>query len=227
MSPMQPTAPNPTPRPSLSQLFIGFSRIGLAGLGGVLPWARRFLVEQARWLRAEEFNTLLGLCQFLPGPNVVNLAVVVGRRFRGPAGALVAALGLLAGPVTLVIGLGGLYDLYGGLPLAQSVLRGISAVGAGLLMAMSLRMSLVIYALFGHWERLHTHRWRQAIQTGVAPLAVGLVFSSGVLIAQSAGLSLGLLLVIGVTVVVNLKNLCHPLWLIVAGAVAGSSGWLS
>ena len=63
--------------PDLRALFSGFSSVGLSGFGGVLPFARRMLVEERRWMTAEEFNTQLGLCQFLPGPNVINLAVVV------------------------------------------------------------------------------------------------------------------------------------------------------
>jgi len=92
----------------------------------------------------EEFNAQLGLCQFLPGPNVVNLAVVVGKRYQGLAGAIVAPVGLLAGPVAIVLLLASLYDAYGSLPLAQSMLRGIAAVGAGLLFAMAWRMGMAI-----------------------------------------------------------------------------------
>ena len=95
-------------------------------------------------MTAEEFNAQLGLCQFLPGPNVVNLAVVVGKRYGGLPGAIVAPVGLLAGPVLIVLLLGMLYDAYGGLPVAQSMLRGIAAVGCGLLFAMAWRKGMAI-----------------------------------------------------------------------------------
>jgi chromate transporter len=116
----------PSPRPDLRALFLGFSAVGLSGFGGVLPFARRMLVEQRHWMTAEEFNAQLGLCQFLPGPNVINLAVVVGKRYRGVAGALVAPRGLLL------------------FPLAQGMLRGIAAVGVGLLFAMAWRMGMAL-----------------------------------------------------------------------------------
>ena len=132
--------------PGLFELFDAFSRIGLAGFGGVLPWVRRMLVEQKHWLSAEEFNTLLGLCQFLPGPNVINLSVIVGRRFHGPAGALAASTGLMAGPMVIIIGLAMAYDRYGSLPVAQSMLRGIAAVGAGLIFATGIRMTMSVKA---------------------------------------------------------------------------------
>lgn len=99
-------------------------------------------------MSAEEFNALLGLCQFLPGPNVVNLAVVVGKRYRGALGAIVAPLGLLAGPIVIVLLLAMLYDRYGSLPVAQGMLRGIAAVGCGLLFAMAWRMGLAIKGKF-------------------------------------------------------------------------------
>jgi len=130
--------------PDLKALFLGFSQVGLSGFGGVLPFARRMLVEQRRWMTAEEFNAQLGLCQFLPGPNVINLAVVVGKRYQGLAGAVVAPLGLLAGPFLIALLLAMLYDRYGSLPLAQGMLRGIAAVGAGLLFAMAWRMAQAI-----------------------------------------------------------------------------------
>lgn len=121
-------------------LFRGFAYVGLCGFGGVLPWARRMLVDTQRWLTAEEFNILLGMCQFLPGPNVVNLAVAVGVRFCGWRGALSAALGLMFGPVLIVLILGVLYVLYGELPAVQSILHGVTLVGAGLIIATGLRM---------------------------------------------------------------------------------------
>ncbi len=132
------------PDPGLKELFLGFSSVGLSGFGGVLPFARRMLVEERRWLAAEEFNTLLGLCQFLPGPNVINLSVAVGSRYRGIAGALAAVGGLLGGPMVIVLLLALLYDHYGSLSVVQGMLRGIAAVGCGLLFATAIRMGAAI-----------------------------------------------------------------------------------
>ncbi len=134
----------PQNRPDLRALFLGFSSVGLSGFGGVLPFARRMLVEERRWMTADEFNTQLGLCQFLPGPNVINLAVLVGKRYQGLSGAIVAPVGLLAGPLLIVLFLALLYDRYGSLPLAQSMLRGVAAAGCGLLFAMAWRMGMAI-----------------------------------------------------------------------------------
>lgn len=128
----------------LKALFLGFSKIGLSGFGGVLPFARHFLVDERGWLTAEEFNTLLGLCQFLPGPNVINLSVVVGARYRGVAGSIAAVAGLLAGPIVIALLLALAYDRYGSLPVVQGVLRGVAAVGCGLLFATAIRMGMAV-----------------------------------------------------------------------------------
>jgi len=122
------------------QLFIGFSKIGMSGFGGVLPWARRTIVEQEKWLTSEEFSAMLGICQIVPGSNIVNLAVCVGSRFAGVSGALAAVLGLTLGPVALVILLGMLYEHYSYMPMVQGMLRGISAVGVGLIASTGFKM---------------------------------------------------------------------------------------
>ena len=88
--------------PTVGALFWGFLSIGVIGFGGVLPWARRMMVEQRRWLTPAEFTDLLGLCQFLPGPNIVNLSVALGSRFRGVPGAVAAVVGLISLPMVIV-----------------------------------------------------------------------------------------------------------------------------
>ena len=123
-----------------SQLFIAFSKIGISGFGGVLPWARRTIVEQEKWLSSEEFSAMLGICQVVPGPNIVNLAICIGTRFSGIPGAISAALGLLMAPSAIVILLGMLYEHYSYLPIVQGMLRGVSAVGIGLIAGTGFKM---------------------------------------------------------------------------------------
>src|SRR5262249_52889451 len=96
-------------RPTLLELFRGFLMLGLMGFGGVLPLSRHMLVEQRRWLTAREFTDLLGLCQFLPGGNIINVSVAVGMQFRGVPGAFATLLGLIAAPTAIVIVLGSIY----------------------------------------------------------------------------------------------------------------------
>jgi chromate transporter len=122
------------------QLFISFSKIGMSGFGGVLPWARRTLVERDKILTSEEFSAILGICQIVPGPNIVNLAVCVGSRFGGVKGAIAAVLGLTLGPIAIVLILATLYEHYKDLETVKGILRGISAVGVGLIASTGFKM---------------------------------------------------------------------------------------
>lgn len=130
------------PKPTVREIFSGFLGLGLISFGGALPLARRALVEQRRWLSAEDFTDLLGLCQFLPGGNVINLSVAVGMRFRGIAGALAGLLGLIAGPSLVVIGLGVLYERTQDDPHVRHLFAGLAAAAAGLLISMAIKIVL-------------------------------------------------------------------------------------
>ena len=103
------TAHKPVDAPTKRGLFLGFLMVGLQGFGGVLPFARRMLVEQHRWLSEREFTEVLSLSQFLPGPNIVNVSIIVGNRFRGPLGSIAATLGLMLMPFVIVLVLAALY----------------------------------------------------------------------------------------------------------------------
>lgn len=146
-------------RVTLAELFGGFLRLGLMSIGGALQFVRHAVVEQHRWLTADEFTDLLGLCQFLPGGNVINLSVAIGMRFRGVPGALAALLGLIAGPILIVIGLGLLYARTQNLPSVQHLFGGLAAAAAGLLIAMALKVAKPLLAS------------REALLTGAAMFA--------------------------------------------------------
>ena len=101
--------PLAAPVVSRIDLFVGFLKVGMSGFGGVMPFARRMLVEERRWLTEREFTEVLSLSQFLPGPNIINVSIIVGSRFAGPAGSLVASLGLMLMPFLIVLALAALY----------------------------------------------------------------------------------------------------------------------
>src|SRR6202158_1388894 len=126
--------------PGLIALFVAFAKMSLAGFGGVLVWARRGIVDQYRWMTANEFNEIFALCHFLPGPNVVNLSVGFGSRFRGIPGALAAFAGLLGPPVVIVTVLAALYARYGEIDALRRILAGVSCAAVGLLISAVFRM---------------------------------------------------------------------------------------
>jgi chromate transporter len=138
-----PAPDSPTsPPPSLIALFVAFAKMSLAGFGGVLVFARRGIVEQHRWMTAEEFNETFALCHFLPGPNIVNLTVVFGSRFRGIAGGIAAFAGLLGPPTVIMVILGVLYRHFGEVESLRRVLAGVSCGAVGLLMSVIFRMTM-------------------------------------------------------------------------------------
>ena len=133
------TSPSP---PGLIELFVAFSKMSLAGFGGVLVWARRAIVDQHKWMTADEFNETFALCHFLPGPNIVNLSVVFGSRFRGIPGGIAAFAGLVGPPVVIVTILAALYARYGEIDALRRILAGVSCAAVGLLLAVVFRMMM-------------------------------------------------------------------------------------
>ncbi len=123
------------------ELFWGFLKIGLSGFGGVLPFARRMIIEQRRWLTEQEFTEVLSLAQFLPGPNIVNVSVIVGRRFQGPTGAVAATLGLMLMPLVIILLLATLYTEFAQVDAVRNACNGVSASASGLVVAVALRMA--------------------------------------------------------------------------------------
>lgn len=114
--------------------------MSLAGFGGVLVFARRAIVEQHRWMTAEEFNETFALCHFLPGPNIVNLSMVFGSRFRGLAGGIAAFVGLLGPPAIIMTVLAMLYARFGDVDALRRILAGVSCAAVGLLLSVVFRM---------------------------------------------------------------------------------------
>ncbi|MCW5645338.1 MAG: chromate transporter [Rhodoferax sp.] len=125
---------------SLSDLFWSFSLLALQGFGGVLAVVQRELVEKKRWLTLDEFVEDWSVAQVLPGPNVVNLSLMIGGRHFGWRGALVALAGMLAFPLLIVLALAVLFAGIADHPMAQGALRGLAAVAAGLIAATGLKM---------------------------------------------------------------------------------------
>jgi chromate transporter len=126
--------------PSLLTLFMAFAKMSLAGFGGVLVWARRGIVDQHKWMTADEFNETFALCHFLPGPNIVNLTFVFGSRLRGLPGAVAAFSGLVGPPALIMVVMGMLYHRYGEIEALRRVLSGVACAAIGLMLAVVFRM---------------------------------------------------------------------------------------
>ena len=138
---MPATRPLRTARPqSLTDIFFTFNALALQGFGGVLPVAQRVLVEQKRWLSQAQFVEMLSIGQILPGPNIVNLSLMVGDRHFGWRGALSALAGMLLVPLAIVLMLTALYTQFADNRVVSGALRGMGAVAAGLILATGFRL---------------------------------------------------------------------------------------
>jgi chromate transporter len=136
---------SPQYTPTCTELFLAFFKITVMGFGGTLPWTRRMFVEEKRWMTPEEFNDVYALCQFLPGPNIVNLTAVFGSRMRGWAGALAAWAGFMVLPFTLMVTIGVFYAQYGDVDALRRILTGVAAAAAGLLIATAAKMVVPLF----------------------------------------------------------------------------------
>jgi chromate transporter len=156
------------PAVPVAALFTAFLAVSLcgAGGGGGIVWARRIAVEKRRWINDREFADIVSLCQFMPGPNIVGIAVCVGAKMRGTIGTIAALCGFLVIPWTIGLTLGFLCLEYAHLPVLRNVLGGIAATAAGLLIATGIRL-------------LVPHRRRPAALV-FAALAYGLITFGGV-----------------------------------------------
>ncbi len=138
-----PITPRPCPR-SLTDLFISFTWLALQGFGGVLAVVQRELVERKGWLTQDEFIEDWAVAQIMPGPNVVNLSMMIGGRYFGLAGAMAALAGMLAVPLALILLLAVLHARFAADPHVAGALRGMAAVSAGLIGAAGLKLSAAL-----------------------------------------------------------------------------------
>jgi chromate transporter len=125
---------------SKKELFVAFTWLALQGFGGVIAIAQRVLCEQKRWLTREQFVEILAVAQVLPGPNVCNVALMIGDRFFGWRGAFAALAGMMAVPLVIVLTLTALYAHYAMNPAVSGALRGMGAVSAGLIVGTGFRL---------------------------------------------------------------------------------------
>jgi len=139
-APQTPSGSAPNSPQSKTDLFLSFNWLALQGFGGVLAVVQRELVEKKRWMTREQFVEDWAVAQIMPGPNVVNLSLMIGGRYFGLPGALAALAGMLAAPLVIVLLLAALYGSVADSAAAQGALRGMGAVAAGLITATGIKL---------------------------------------------------------------------------------------
>jgi len=164
--------------PTTREIFFAFFRITMLAFGGAIAWVHRGLVVERKWLTEHEFAETLSLCQFLPGPNITNYAVIVGMRFRGVAGATAAVTALILPPMFILIGIGALYEHIASVAAVRGALNGLSAAAAGLFLVLLINLLRTLA------------RTRPAVTLPIAAASFAAVLS-GVLSIPLALLTLG------------------------------------
>ncbi|MBE9606928.1 chromate transporter [Acetobacteraceae bacterium H6797] len=171
------------PPPSLSLVFLVFTRISLSSFGGGLSgWIMREVVQRRRWMDEGEFLTGLALAQSFPGVNVVNLSIWIGYRLRGGAGALAGALGMIAPAACIAILVIAAFEHLAAYPLTHAVLAGIGAAAIGLSLQMGIRAArrvwrqpLACLVMIGTFLALFAFRLPLLpVMLVVAPLSIAL-----------------------------------------------------
>ncbi len=129
---------------SKTELFVVFTFLALQGFGGVLTVVQRELVERRKWMTNAQFVEEWSVAQVMPGPNVVNLCLMIGGKYFGIAGALAAVFGLIFGPLVVVLGLAILFGGIADNPMAQGALKGMGAAAAGLVIASGFKLGITL-----------------------------------------------------------------------------------
>ena len=126
---------------SKTELFVAFTLMALQGVGGVLVIVQHEIVNRRKWLTQAQFVEEWSVAQVMPGPNVVNLCLMLGGKYFGLAGALAAVSGLIVAPMLLVLTLAILFGGVSDSAVAQGALKGMGAVSGGLIIATGLKLS--------------------------------------------------------------------------------------
>jgi chromate transporter len=164
--------------PGLGEIFVGFLIVGLCGFGGIFYWLRRMVVEQRRWLTPEEFAEYFGLCSLSPGPGLINLSVLIGKRFHGVPGGFAAFMGLLCVPVAIALCLAALYAHFQYLAPVRAVLSGVAAAAAGLVIATAAKMLVPLLRPHARWGLVVVAPVFAAVGVFRLPLLWALAFSA-------------------------------------------------
>jgi chromate transporter len=116
-------------------VFLQFLIIGATSFGGVVPYLRENLITKNHWVDDKEFVELLSISQSLPGLNATNMAVLLGDRLKGWMGAVAGIVGVCLPGGVLMLAVGIFYRTHGDHNFVTSILKGVAAAAAGLLLA--------------------------------------------------------------------------------------------
>jgi len=125
----------------LWELFTAFMLVGMLGFGGIAASGYYVIVERNRWLPRKDYVELFGVCSVLPGGNVLNVAIILGDRYQGALGSLVALSSLMLAPLTILVLLAVTYDHFSHLPDVRAAAAGAASAVAGVSIGAAAKMA--------------------------------------------------------------------------------------
>ena len=141
----------------LWRIYAYFLRLGATGFGGPIALAgfmQRDLVEERRWVSAEDYTDGLALAQLAPGPLAAQLAIYLGYVRGGNLGATIVGLCFILPSFLIVWAIAVAYVTYGGLSWMQALFYGIGAAVIGIiarsvqkLTRLTLRRNVVLWVI--------------------------------------------------------------------------------
>lgn len=133
---------------NLLLLLYTFFKIGLLGIGGgyaIIPMIQSQVVQQLGWLNEQTFADIITISQMTPGPLTVNTSTFVGIQIAGIPGAVCATIGCIIPGICISIGLYLFFRKHTQSVYAQSVLDGLKAASAGLILSAAATMLLLAF----------------------------------------------------------------------------------
>ncbi|MCJ7433651.1 MAG: chromate efflux transporter [Anaerolineales bacterium] len=118
------------PKPSITQLFASFLRLGITAFGGpsMIAYIRTMVVEKKHWLDAETFSDGVAFCQMIPGATAMQTAAYVGLKTQGVVGASASFIGFGLPAFLLMMTFASLYTNNHNLPIVVSAFSGLQAI---------------------------------------------------------------------------------------------------
>lgn len=125
------------------KLFWIFAKVGVCTFGGgyaMLPILQRELVEKRGWVREEELTDYFAIGQCTPGVIAVNTATFVGHKLKGPAGGVVATLGVVFPSIVIIMVIAAFLQNFAELPVVIHAFNGVRACVCALILSSVLKL---------------------------------------------------------------------------------------
>lgn len=128
----------------LKELALVFLKLGTLAFGGPaahIAMMEKEFVEKRQWLSQDDFLTMMGFTNLIPGPNSTEMALHIGYLRAKGKGMLVAGLCFILPAMLMVLALSWVLVTYGSIPAVSSALNGVGPVMLGLILSVIVKFA--------------------------------------------------------------------------------------